>query len=81
METYRHEPGEQHVLFAPVRGLRGLTQYPERRLVWSFEIVWSGAKKTYRVYTYFPLLGNGRAQGQELMKALVQLYITSNQCI
>lgn len=50
---------------------------PERRLlkiVWSFEIVWSGAKKIYRVYAYFPLLGNGRAQGQELMKALVQLH-------
>jgi len=50
---------------------------PERRLlkiVWSFEIVWSGSKKIYRVYAYFPLLGNGRAQGQELMKALVQLH-------
>lgn len=73
-------------LFAPVRGLRGLTPDtpPERRLlkiVWSFEIVWSGAKKIYRVYAYFPLLGNGRAQGQELMKALVQLHPISASVI
>lgn len=61
MKAYRHKPDTP----------------PERRLlkiVWSFEIVWSGAKKIYRVYAYFPLLGNGRAQGQELMKALVQLH-------
>jgi len=75
------------VILAPVRGLRGLTYPdtpPERRLlkiVWSFEIVWSGSKKIYRVYAYFPLLGNGRAQGQELMKALVQLHPISASII
>ena len=30
---------------------------------------------------YFPLLGNGRAQGQELMKALVQLHPISASVI
>lgn len=83
MKAYRHKLGEQsktRASLAPVRGLRGPAPAdtpPERRLlkiVWSFEIVWSGAKKIYRVYAYFPLLGNGRAQGQELMKALVQLH-------
>jgi len=80
MKAYRHKLGANNTSFL-VRsvdsGVFASDTPPERRLlkiVWSFEIVWSGAKKIYRVYAYFPLLGNGRAQGQELMKALVQLH-------
>ena len=90
MKAYRHKMGEQRATYKTSFLLRSvdlgvLPRYPpERRLlkiVWSFEIVWSGAKKIYRVYAYFPLLGNGRAQGQELMKALVQLHPISASII
>ena len=52
---------------------------PERRLlkiVWLFEIV-VRCKENISGVCHFPLLGNGRAQGQELMKALVQLQYVS----